>query len=104
VVNYFPSFTAFNTTLIYNNIAFIDAFSQRFVSFAANLDQIVTKHHHPCVAQVVAETETVFNETDLGALRIAPVNTSSALLERCEQVVCRIVPINNSQISAHEES
>ncbi|KAJ7838686.1 alpha beta-hydrolase [Mycena leptocephala] len=88
VINYFPSFTAFNATLIYNNTAFINAFSQGFISFAVNLDP--NAKLRPSITPVwhkwsrMAETEMVFNETELGAPHIAPANTSSVLLERCE--------------------
>ncbi|KAF7346433.1 Carboxylic ester hydrolase [Mycena sanguinolenta] len=68
VVNYFPSFTAFNYTLIYNNTAFINAFTQSFISRWEG----------------DAEIEMVFNETESGVPDIAPVDTSSDLLERCE--------------------
>jgi hypothetical protein len=88
VINYFPSFTAFNSTLIYNNTAFIDAFTQGFLSFAVNLDP--NEKLLPTIAPVwpkwscAAETEIVFNKTALGAPHIVPTHTSSALLERCE--------------------
>ncbi|KAJ7625359.1 Alpha/Beta hydrolase protein [Mycena polygramma] len=88
LINYFPSFTDFGTTLIYNNTDFINAFSQGFVSFAANLDP--NDKLRPSIAPVwrtwsrAAETELLFNKTDGGAPDIAPFNTSSALLERCE--------------------
>jgi hypothetical protein len=87
VVNYFPSFTAFNSSLIYNNTAFINAFTQGFVSFAVNLDP--NAKLRPSITPVwqkwsPAETEMRFNETELGAPHIVPVKTSNALLNRCE--------------------
>ncbi|KAJ6462025.1 Alpha/Beta hydrolase protein [Mycena vitilis] len=88
LINYFPSFTDFGSVLIYNNTNFINAFTQGFVSFAANLDP--NDKLRPSIAPVwrtwsrVAETEMLFNKTDGGAPDIAPFNTSSALLERCE--------------------
>ncbi|KAJ7675717.1 Alpha/Beta hydrolase protein [Mycena polygramma] len=88
VINYFTSFDGFNITLIYNNTDFINAFSQIFVSFAANLDPNHTLR--PSITPVwpkwsrTAEAEMVFNKTELGVPHIALANTSSALLERCE--------------------
>ncbi|KAF7365126.1 Carboxylic ester hydrolase [Mycena venus] len=88
VINYFPSFTGFGATLNYNNTAFINAFSQSFVSFAANLDP--NDKLRASITPVwqkwsrALETEMVFNKTELDAPHIAPVNTSSALLKRCE--------------------
>ncbi|KAF7365208.1 Carboxylic ester hydrolase [Mycena venus] len=69
IINYFPSYTAFNATLLYNNTAFISAFSQIFLSFAWSR---------------AAEVEMLFNKTELNAPHIAPVNTSNALIQRCE--------------------
>jgi len=86
--NYFPSYTEFGATLKYNNTDFINAVSQVFLSFAANLDP--NKKLRPSIAPVwqkwshAVETELVFNKTELDAPHIAPANTSSALLERCE--------------------
>ncbi|KAJ7625350.1 Alpha/Beta hydrolase protein [Mycena polygramma] len=88
LINYFPSFTDFGLTLIFNNTDFINAFTQGFVSFAANLDP--DDKLRPSIVPVwrkwsrAGETEMLFNETELGAPDIAPFNTSSALLERCE--------------------
>ncbi|KAJ6585083.1 Alpha/Beta hydrolase protein [Mycena capillaripes] len=88
VINYFPSFTDFNATLHFNNTAFINAFSQIFVSFAVNLDP--NEKLRPSITPVwqkwsrAVETEMVFNKTEGGAPNIAPTNTSSALLQRCE--------------------
>ncbi|KAF7365113.1 Carboxylic ester hydrolase [Mycena venus] len=88
IINYFPSFTAFNATLIYNNTAFIDAFTDAFVSFAVNLDPNVKLR--PSITPAWpkwsrgADMEMVFNETESGMPDIAPVRTSSALLDRCE--------------------
>ncbi|KAJ7675705.1 Alpha/Beta hydrolase protein [Mycena polygramma] len=89
MINYFPTFTEFNGTLRFNNTDFITAFSQVFVSFAANLDP-----NDKLRASITpawpkwsrgAETEMVFNETEGGAAPdIAPVSTSTALLERCD--------------------
>ncbi|KAJ7366930.1 Alpha/Beta hydrolase protein [Mycena albidolilacea] len=87
LINYFPSFTGFNSTLIYNNTAFVNAFTQGFLSFAANLDP--NDKLLPTIAPVwpkwsrAAETEIVFNRTALGAPHIVPTHTSSALLKRC---------------------
>ncbi|KAJ6585112.1 Alpha/Beta hydrolase protein [Mycena capillaripes] len=88
MINYFPSFTGFGVTLVYNNTAFINAFSQIFVSFVTNLDP--NNKLRPTITPVwrkwsrAAETEMIFNRTELGAPHIAPTNTSNALLERCE--------------------
>ncbi|KAJ6585078.1 alpha beta-hydrolase [Mycena capillaripes] len=88
IINYFPSFTAFNVTLVYNNTAFINAFSQSFVSFAVNLDP--NDKLRPSITPVwpkwsrAAEREMVFNKTEGGAPHIAPADTPSALLKRCE--------------------
>ncbi|KAJ7818652.1 Alpha/Beta hydrolase protein [Mycena leptocephala] len=69
LVNYFPSFTAFNSSLIYNNTAFITPL-----------------RWHPPVWQKwsPAETEMRFNKTELGTPHIVSVKTSDALLKRCE--------------------
>ncbi|KAJ7625361.1 alpha beta-hydrolase [Mycena polygramma] len=88
LINYFPSLTAFNVTLIYNNTDFINAFSQSFVSLAANLDP--NDKLRPSITPVWqkwsrdAETEMVFNRTESGAPHIASTNTSRAQMERCE--------------------
>ncbi|KAF8158910.1 alpha/beta-hydrolase [Mycena galopus ATCC 62051] len=88
VINYFPSFTAFNSTLIYNNTAFINAFTESFLSFAVNLDPIdkLRPSITPSWAMwsTAMETEMLFNKTESGAPYITPIDTSSALLERCE--------------------
>ncbi|KAF7365090.1 Carboxylic ester hydrolase [Mycena venus] len=88
VLNYFPTFNEFGGTLRFNNTDFINAFTQGFLSFAVNLDP--NNKLRPSIAPVwrtwsrAAETELVFNETELGAPHIAPANTSSTLLGRCE--------------------
>ncbi|KAJ7819333.1 Alpha/Beta hydrolase protein [Mycena olivaceomarginata] len=87
-INYFPTFDEFGSVLRFNNTAFITAFTQGFVSFAAHLDP--NAKLRPSIAPVWrrwsrgAQTELVFNQTESGAPHIAPSNTSSALLERCE--------------------
>ncbi|KAJ7259541.1 hypothetical protein B0H12DRAFT_1108604 [Mycena haematopus] len=86
VNNYFPSFTAFNSSLIYNNTAFIDAFTQGFLSFAVNLDP--NDKLRPSITPVwqkgsnAVEAEMLFNKTDGGAPHIASIHTSGALSER----------------------
>ncbi|KAF8158921.1 alpha beta-hydrolase [Mycena galopus ATCC 62051] len=87
LINYFPSYTAFNTTLIYNNTAFINAFAQGFFSFAVNLDP--NDKLRPTITPTWptwsnAETEMMFNETESGAPYVEPFHTSNAFLERCE--------------------
>ncbi|KAJ6588855.1 Alpha/Beta hydrolase protein [Mycena capillaripes] len=88
VIYYFPSYSEFNNTLNFNNTAFINAFSQVFLSFAANLDP--NEKLRPSITPAwpkwsrIAETEMVFKKTELNAPSVAPANTSSALLERCE--------------------
>jgi hypothetical protein len=87
LINYFPSFTSFNASLIYNNTAFINAFSEVFFSFVVNLDPNVKLR--PSITPVwqkwsPAETEMRFNKTELDAPNIVPIKTSSAPLERCE--------------------
>ncbi|KAJ6585081.1 alpha beta-hydrolase [Mycena capillaripes] len=88
IINFFPSFTGFNTTLIYNNTAFINAYSQSLVSFAVNLDP--NDKLRPSITPVwrkwsgAVKTEMLFNRTEGGAPHIAPIRTSSALLKRCE--------------------
>ncbi|KAJ7367015.1 hypothetical protein DFH08DRAFT_949001 [Mycena albidolilacea] len=83
-----PRFDEFGSVLHFNNSAFITAFTQGFVSFAAHLDP--NAKLRPSIAPVCrrwsrgAQTELVFNQTESGAPYIAPSNTSSALLERCE--------------------
>ncbi|KAJ6585113.1 Alpha/Beta hydrolase protein [Mycena capillaripes] len=87
IIYYFPSYSEFNNTLTFNNTAFINAFSQVFLSFAANLDP--NDKLRPSITPVwpewsrVAETEMIFNRTELNTPSIAPANTSSALLQRC---------------------
>ncbi|KAJ6462036.1 Alpha/Beta hydrolase protein [Mycena vitilis] len=88
LINYFPSLTAFNVTLIYNNTDFINAFSQGFVSFAVNLDP--NDKLRPSIVplwerwSLDAQPEMVFNRTEGGAPYIAMTNTSRAHMERCE--------------------
>ncbi|KAJ7167029.1 Alpha/Beta hydrolase protein [Mycena filopes] len=88
IVNYFPSFTAFGEPLIFNNTDFINAFTQGFVSFAANLDPNVKRW--PSIAPVWpkwspgAETELVFNKTEGNMPDIAATTTSRMLESRCE--------------------
>ncbi|KAJ7188744.1 Alpha/Beta hydrolase protein [Mycena filopes] len=88
VVNYFPSFTGFGEPITFNNTDFINAFTQGFVSFAANLDPNVKLR--PSIAPVWrewslgAETEMVFNKTEADAPDIAVTTTSHALKSRCD--------------------
>ncbi|KAK6992455.1 carboxylic ester hydrolase [Favolaschia claudopus] len=88
VINYFPSITAFNAVLIYNNSAFINAFADSFLSFAVNLNP--NDKVRPSITPVwkkwspASQSEMVFNKTELDAPAIAPDFTSSALLKRCE--------------------
>ncbi|KAJ6585087.1 alpha beta-hydrolase [Mycena capillaripes] len=87
-INYFPSIDFLNITLIYNNTAFINAFSEVFFSFAANLDP--NEKLRPSIVPVwpkwwpTAKTEMVFNKTELDLPHITPAKASSALLKRCE--------------------
>ncbi|KAJ6508620.1 Alpha/Beta hydrolase protein [Mycena sanguinolenta] len=87
-INYFPTFKEFGAVLRFNNTDFINAFTQGFLSFAVNLDPNVKLR--PSITPVWqkwnlgAETETLFNKTELNIPDIVPVNTSSALLMRCE--------------------
>ncbi|KAF8158914.1 alpha beta-hydrolase [Mycena galopus ATCC 62051] len=87
IINYFPSYNAWGATLIYNNTAFINAFTQGFLSFAVNLDP--NDKLRPSITPVWPKwssdvQEMLFNETESGAPSIAPFHASSALLERCE--------------------
>ncbi|KAF8179591.1 alpha beta-hydrolase [Mycena galopus ATCC 62051] len=88
VINYFPTFEEFDPVLRFNNTDFITAFSQGFFSFAANLNP--NAKLRPTITPVWrtwspgTETEMVFNETEFNTPDIAPVNTSSELLARCE--------------------
>jgi hypothetical protein len=90
-INYFPSFTEFGATLKFNNTDFINAFSQIFVSFAANLDP--NAKLRPSITPVWpmwshgAETEMVFNKTELDEPYIALDITPASLLRRCEYVL-----------------
>ncbi|KAJ7505116.1 Alpha/Beta hydrolase protein [Mycena galericulata] len=84
---YFPSFTFPDDGIAFNNTVFIDAFSQGFLSFAANLNP--NARLRPAVTPVwpkwsVATEEMVFNRTELGEPRIFTAPTSPALLSRCE--------------------
>ncbi|KAJ6477332.1 Alpha/Beta hydrolase protein [Mycena vitilis] len=88
-INYFPTFSEFNATLRFNNTAFITAFAQGFVAFAAHLDP--NEKLRPSIAprwpkwSRGSEVEMVFNETEGGgAPDIKRVGTEGALLERCE--------------------
>ncbi|KAJ6495420.1 Alpha/Beta hydrolase protein [Mycena sanguinolenta] len=89
IINYFPSYTSYGAELIYNNTAFINAFTQGFLSFAVNLDlndklrPSITPMWQKWTSLNVVEGEMVFNQTEKGEPDIAPFNTSSALLERC---------------------
>ncbi|KAJ7039594.1 Alpha/Beta hydrolase protein [Mycena alexandri] len=88
VVNYFPSFAAFDEPIIFNNTGFINAFTQGFLSFAVNLDPNVKLR--PSITPLwqkwspAAETEMVFNKTERDAPHIAATTTSRALQSRCE--------------------
>ncbi|KAF7346477.1 Carboxylic ester hydrolase [Mycena sanguinolenta] len=88
MINYFPTFDEFGLVEGFNNTDFINAFTQGFLSFAVNLDPNVKVR--PSIAPVWrkwsrgAETEMLFNKTELNTPDIAPVNTSSALLTRCD--------------------
>ncbi|KAF7346479.1 Cytochrome p450 [Mycena sanguinolenta] len=78
----------------------LNAFSGKsykgFLSFAVNLDPNVKVR--PSIAPVWrkwfrdAETEMLFNKTELNTPDIAPVNTSEALLTRCELPHSRFHP------------
>ncbi|KAJ7262699.1 alpha beta-hydrolase [Mycena haematopus] len=86
VLYYFPDFTAIPTSAPFDNPAFATAFSQGFVSFAANLDP-----NYKLRASITplwsrwspsAPLEMVFNQTDnKPAITLEP--TSSGLLARC---------------------
>ncbi|KAJ6508563.1 Alpha/Beta hydrolase protein [Mycena sanguinolenta] len=88
MVNYFPTYDEYGPVQGFNNTNFINAFTQGFLSFAVNLDPNVKVR--PSIAPVWqkwsrgAETEMLFNKTELNMPDIVPVNTSSALLMRCE--------------------
>ncbi|KAJ7134871.1 Alpha/Beta hydrolase protein, partial [Mycena epipterygia] len=88
VFYYFPSFSLPGSQLQFNNTAFINAFTQGFLSFAANLDP--NTKLRPSITPVwqkwslAADAEMVFNRTELGAPWIAAAPTSRALLSRCE--------------------
>ncbi|KAJ7819378.1 Alpha/Beta hydrolase protein [Mycena olivaceomarginata] len=88
VINYFPSFDSFGVTLLYNNTAFIDAFSGGLLSFVVNLDPNDKLRSTITPAwpkwSRAAEAEMVFNKTGQDVPHIALANTSSALLKRCE--------------------
>ncbi|KAJ7259567.1 Alpha/Beta hydrolase protein [Mycena haematopus] len=87
-INYFPTFEEFDAVLRFNNTDFINAFTQGFVSFAVNLDP--NAKLRPSIAPTWrkwsrgAETEMVFNKTEFNTPDIKLMNTSSALLARCE--------------------
>ncbi|KAJ6508688.1 Alpha/Beta hydrolase protein [Mycena sanguinolenta] len=86
VINYFPDYTAFNSTLIYNNSDFINAFTQGFLSFVVNLnpnDKLRPSITPPWAKWSTLFTEMLFNRTEGGEPYIAPFRTSSALLVRC---------------------
>ncbi|KAJ7746656.1 alpha beta-hydrolase [Mycena metata] len=88
VVNYFPSFTAFDQPIIFNNTDFINAFTQGFLSFAVNLNPNVKLRSTITPLwqkwSPAAETEMVFNKTEEDAPHIAATGTSRALQNRCE--------------------
>ncbi|KAF8158883.1 Alpha/Beta hydrolase protein [Mycena galopus ATCC 62051] len=87
VINYFPDYTAFNSSLIYNNSDFINAFQQGFLSFVANLNP--NDKLRPSITpewsmwSTAERTEMLFNRTESGEPYVAPVDTSTALLLRC---------------------
>ncbi|KAJ7134842.1 Alpha/Beta hydrolase protein [Mycena epipterygia] len=88
VFYYFPSFTGFPGSAPFNNTAFTSAFTQGFLSFAANLDP--NTKLRPSIAPVwrkrslAADAEMVFNRTEIDTPWIAAAPTSRALLSRCE--------------------
>jgi len=87
ILYYFPDFTALVTAEPFNNAGFATAFSQGFVSFAANLDPNLKLRSSitPLWSKwsPLWPVEMVFNETDNKPC-IAPVRTSPTLLTRCK--------------------
>ncbi|KAJ6577948.1 Alpha/Beta hydrolase protein [Mycena capillaripes] len=89
---YFPS-TAIDapdiaTAPIFNNTAFIDAFTQSFISFAISLDPNIKVNSTSLTPKwnkwEVGHTEMIFNKTEADVPLIKPGKTSDALLERCQ--------------------
>ncbi|KAF7343207.1 Carboxylic ester hydrolase [Mycena venus] len=89
---YFPSYTAFPfpRPKTYNNTAFINAFNQGFLSFAANLDPnsklrpSTTPHWRMWSKATDLNVEMVFNRTEEGEPWIEERPSPYALLNRCE--------------------
>jgi hypothetical protein len=77
MINYFPTFHEFGSVLHFTNTAFITAFTQgfKFISFAAHLDP-----------NAKLRPSIVWSRCSTGQRavpHIAPSDTSSALLKRC---------------------
>ncbi|KAJ7432394.1 Alpha/Beta hydrolase protein [Mycena latifolia] len=90
VLYYFPSYLIDNPAAgisLFNSTDFRNAFAQAFTAFAISLDPNVKLGD--TITPVwekwdVGHTEMVFNKTEDDLPIVAPVTTSSALLERCE--------------------
>ncbi|THH10732.1 hypothetical protein EW146_g8276 [Bondarzewia mesenterica] len=81
-------FITFEFRPTYNNIAFINAFSESFLSFAISLDPNV--HVNPSDIKPtwatwgLYSTEMLFNKTESGTPVVQPFETDAGLLERCK--------------------
>ncbi|KAJ7781796.1 Alpha/Beta hydrolase protein [Mycena maculata] len=84
---YFPSYTFPGASLSFNNSAFIDAFTQGFLSFAVHLNpnQKLRASITPAWSTwAPRDTEMVFNRTEGNEPSIAAAPTLDTLLSRCE--------------------
>ncbi|KAJ7738845.1 Alpha/Beta hydrolase protein [Mycena maculata] len=83
---YFPS----TATPLFQNTSFINAFAQSSTSFGISLNPNVkidpTTITPPWKEWEVGHTEMLFNETAAGRRLVEPLQTSDALLERCQCV------------------
>ncbi|THH19417.1 hypothetical protein EW146_g1764 [Bondarzewia mesenterica] len=81
-------FITFAIRPTYNNTAFINAFSESFMSFAISLDPNV--HVDPSDIKPtwatwgLNSTEMLFNKTESGVPVVQPFETDAGLLERCQ--------------------
>src|ERR1700761_2416160 len=94
ILYYFPDFTALISAEPFDNAEFATAFSQGFVSFAANLDPNLKLRSSltPLWSKwsPLVPVEMVFNETDNKPF-IAPAKTSPAILTRCRSVSAEVL-------------
>ncbi|KAF7314363.1 Carboxylic ester hydrolase [Mycena kentingensis (nom. inval.)] len=84
---YFPRFTAFPNSPVFNNTEFIEAFRQAFFSFALHRDPNTQVHRTITPTWPLWDKdakEMVLNRTDAGNADVRVEAVDSELLQRCE--------------------